>query len=66
MKNNILKFGKYRGIDIQLVEERDPQYMIWLVENVKMFKNYYTKEKLNKIKEDIALEKELKRSTYVE
>lgn len=66
MKNNILKFGKYRGIDIQLVEERDPQYMIWLVENVKMFKNYYTKEKLNEIKEDIALEKELKRSTYVE
>ena len=49
MKNNILKFGKYKGVDIQLVEERDPQYILWLVENVKMFKNYYSTEKKKEI-----------------
>ncbi len=57
MKNNILKFGKYKGCDIQLVEERDPSYMIWLVENVKMFKNYYSTEKKKEIIEEINFRK---------
>ena len=59
MKNNILKFGKYKGIDIRLVEERDPQYMLWLVENVKMFKNYYSTEKKKEIIEEINFRKNL-------
>lgn len=62
MKNNILKFGKYKGCDIQLVEERDPSYMIWLVENVKMFKNYYTKLKIKELKEEVRLRKELSKN----
>lgn len=57
MRNNILKFGKYKGCDIQLVEERDPSYMIWLVENVKMFKNYYSTEKKKEIIEEINFRK---------
>ena len=59
MKNNILKFGKYKGVDIQLVEERDPQYILWLVENVKMFKNYYSTKKKKEIIEEINFRKNL-------
>ena len=41
-----LKFGKYKGVELDVIEERDPKYLIWLIKNVKMFKNYYTLDEI--------------------
>ncbi len=52
-----LKFGKYKGVELDVIEERDPKYLIWLIKNVKMFKNYYTLDEIQKIEKTIEREK---------
>ena len=56
-KNVPLKFGKYEGIELSVIEERDPQYVVWLVKNVKMFKNYYTAEEIKQLEIESKKEK---------
>ena len=57
-KRNVpLKFGKYMGIELSVIEERDPQYVVWLARNVKMFKNYYTEEEIRQLEIDSKSEK---------
>lgn len=52
-----LKFGKYKGIELSTIEERDPDYILWLHDNVKMFKNYYTKDDIEYFKKMKEVEK---------
>ena len=32
-KKSVLEFGKYKGYKIKTVLERDPQYVVWLIEH---------------------------------
>lgn len=54
-----LKFGKYVGIELSVIEERDPQYVVWLAKNVKMFKNYYTLDEIKQLEIDSKSEEKL-------
>ena len=54
-----LKFGKYAGIKLSVIEERDPQYVVWLAKNVKMFKNYYTLDEIKQLEIDSKSEEKL-------
>jgi len=41
-RRHVMTFGKYEGIDIQEILDKDPLYLVWLVENVPEFDLHYT------------------------